>query len=845
MCLLIEFCKKGLMMKIKDLIVSNNYKLNHYKKIADQVMKKTQYFLQKDLASYPKITQKLKDELKSGKTEDDILIEAYGLVGAAATKVLHMTPYKVQIIGGIILNNNTIAEMHTGEGKTLTATQPLYLNALSGKGAHLVTANPYLAKRDAKELEPLYNSLGLTVGVNHEEIEDPEEVKKAYRADITYTTGSALGFDYLNDNLAQSKSERRQRGFNYVLLDEADSILLDNANTPLIISGKGRRLTTEYQQADAFVRGLDKESVIIEKEKHAVRLKPSGVMAAKAWYGNDLFENQRANVHYIMNALQAHFLYQNGKDYLIHLSPKEGVKTVELVDLNTGRVLDGQRFSEGIHQALEAKENVMIHTSNMTSATITYQSLFQKYNKVAGMTGTAMTDKEELDAVYGLDVMAVPTNKPDRRIDYPDKIYATQKEKYLAVAKEIVKYVKKGQPVLVGTQSVKDSNILSQLLDNYGISHNTLNANNPEKEAKIVSKAGRKGAVTVATNMAGRGTDIKLDKGVEELGGLVVLGTDRASSPRVDNQLRGRAARQGQRGVTQFFVSLEDDIFNHYRPDSLKRLKKKYNHDYHGEIHDKRINHLFNSAQKELATESFEGRKSDLTYESVIASEREEIYKQRNAILDDKIDYRKVLEGMAQNVVDEYFNNFHYRNSKKDERLPRKVINEVQTDLVNNHFTKTLITLGTYKSINQMKERILYAAKQEIDARFKVFGENIGDFLRPIFLHSIDYYWSKEISYLNDLKRMITLEGYRQANPYVEYQREASDSYQLMLENIRSAILELFYKTTIQIVQVPNQNLNGQALNQTEESQGVSLLKNEENNSDKGEEHEKESIGVK
>lgn len=788
-------------MSIKNLFFSNNSKLKRYSKIAEQVMERTQDYLKQDLDSYPKETQRLQQELKNGKTTDDILVDAYGLVGAAATKVLGMTPYKVQIIGGIILNHKMIAEMHTGEGKTLTATQPLYLNALSGKGAHLVTANPYLAKRDAKELEPLYNSLGLTVGVNHEEIDDPEEVKKAYRADITYTTGSALGFDYLNDNLAQNKDERRQRGFNYVLLDEADSILLDNANTPLIISGKGRKLTVEYQQADAFVRGLDKDSVIVEKEKHAVRLKPSGVMAAKAWYGDDLFENQRANVHYLMNALQAHFLYQNGKDYLTHISPKEGVKTVELVDLNTGRVLDGQRFSEGIHQALEAKENVMIHSPNMTSASITYQSLFQKYNKVAGMTGTAMTDKEELDAVYGLDVMAVPTNKPDQRTDYPDKIYASQKEKYLAVAQEIVKYVRKQQPVLVGTTSVKDSMILSQLLENYGIEHSVLNANNPQKEAKIVSKAGRKGAVTVATNMAGRGTDIKLDKGVEEQGGLVVLGTDRANSPRVDNQLRGRAARQGQRGITQFFVSLEDDIFNNYRPTSFKKQLKKYK-GYKGEIKDRRIERYFDSAQKELASQSFENRKSDLTYENIIADEREAVYKQRNAILDEKVDYRKVIDDMTNQVIDNYFEEL--KNKSESKKVTRRLIHQIQVDLINEKFAKTLITLGSkYSSIDEIKDRIKFATQQEINARFQLFGDRIKDFLNPIMLKSLDYYWSKEISYLNDLKRMITFEGYRQANPYVEYQREASDSYQEMLVNVRDSIIELFYKTTIQVVQMP------------------------------------------
>lgn len=829
-------------MSVKNLFLSDKSKLKKYGKLADKVMDKTQEYLKQDIKDYPKITDQLKQELQNGKTTDDILVDAYGLVGAAATKVLGMTPYKVQIIGGIILNHNMIAEMHTGEGKTLTATQPLYLNALSGKGAHLVTANPYLAKRDAKELEPLYNALGLTVGINHEEIDDPEEVKKAYQADITYTTGSALGFDYLNDNLAQSKNERRQRGFNYVLLDEADSILLDNANTPLIISGKGRKLTVEYQQADAFVRGLDKESVIVEKEKNAVRLKPSGVAAAKAWYGDDLFENQRANVHYLMNALQAHFLYQNGKDYLTRISPKEGVKTVELVDLNTGRVLDGQRFSEGIHQALEAKENVMIHTPNMTSATITYQSLFQKYNKVAGMTGTAMTDKEELDAVYGLDVLAVPTNKPDQRTDYPDKIYANQKEKYLAVAQEIVKYVRKQQPVLVGTTSVKDSMILSQLLDNYGIQHNTLNANNPQKEAKIVAKAGRKGAVTVATNMAGRGTDIKLDKGVEKQGGLVVLGTDRAKSPRVDNQLRGRAARQGQKGITQFFVSLEDDLFNNYRPNILKKLLKQYK-GFEGEIHDKRIERLFNNAQKELANESFENRKSDLTYESIIADEREAIYKQRNAILDDTLDYHQVMEKLVNDTIDTYFDSLKNELSPvtKEIKVTRRLINRIQKELINDRFTNTLMTLGSkYKNLTEIKNRIRFATQQEMEARFKLFRENISDFLRPIMLKSLDYYWSKEISYLNDLKRMITLEGYRQANPYVEYQREASNSYQEMLQNIRASIVELFYKTTIQIVPMPQQIAQENQLSEETNGEEVALNSTDSSNENlnEGESHE-------
>lgn len=774
-------------------ILGNKRKISKLSQRTELIMQRTQELIKEPTEKYLDITKRLQAELKKGKTEDDILNEAYALVGAAATHILGMTPYKVQIIGAIVLNGNMIAEMHTGEGKTLTATMPLYLNALSGKGAHLITANPYLAKRDAQELEPLYNGLGLSIGFTDEEETDVKSKQKAYNSDITYTTGAALGFDYLNDNLSQSTSQLRQRGFNYVLLDEADSILLDNAQTPLIISGRDTEKETGYRRADAFVRELDKNSVMVEKEKRAVRLKPSGVMAAKAFYGNDLFSNQPANVHYIMNALQAHYIYQRGVDYLTKNSKKEGIKTVELVDLNTGRVLDGQRFSEGIHQALEAKENTMIHTANNTSASITYQSLFSMYIKVAGMTGTAMTDKEELESIYGLDVLPIPTNKPDRRIDYPDKVFANREEKYKAVAEKVQEYNDKGQPVLVGTTSVKNSEYLSKLLFRYGIAHETLNANNPSAEAKIVAKAGRKGAVTIATNMAGRGTDIKLEKGVEELGGLVVLGTERHDSPRIDNQLRGRAARQGQPGITQFYVALDDDLFNKMVPSALKHYRKKYK-DYKGEILDKRVDKVFNTVQKELAIQNYENRKSDLTYENVIADERERIYKQRKAIISGTKDLYQETKQITLKVINSYFKKL------KDNKVTTQLIRSIQKDFIDKNLSDKLISLGNdYQSVEEIKSKITSAAINELNFRHKALGERFNIVVSPIYLNVFDFYWSKEIAYLNDLKRMITLEGYRQANPYVEYQRQASDSYNEMMRHIRLRIFQIFYQIVIQI----------------------------------------------
>lgn len=780
------------------MMIFDKLKIKRYTRLAEQVMQKTQALLKEDISTYPQHTAELKQQLANGKTEKDIILDAYALVGAGATKVLHMTPYKVQIIGGLVLNENAIAEMHTGEGKTLTATMPMYLNALSGKGAHLVTANSYLAKRDAEQLKPLYNALGLSVGYTDEVDENIPHKQKAYRADITYTTASTIGFDYLRDNLAKNPQEIRQRGFNYVLLDEVDSILLDNANTPLIISGVGQPITDGYQKADAFVRyHLNPNSVIIEKDKHCVRLKPSGIMSAKEFYGEDLFENQRANVHYLTNALQAYYLYNNGKEYLTHFSKKDGIQTVELIDTNTGRILDGQRFSDEIHQALEAKENVLIHAPNSTYASITYQSLFSMYNKVAGMTGTAMTDKGELSSIYNLDVLPIPPNKKDQRVDLPDKIYASQKEKFQAVAQAILKYRDRKQPVLVGTASVVSSEKLSQLLDNYGIEHETLNANNPEYESKIVAQAGQPKAVTIATNMAGRGTDIKLGKGVEDLGGLVVIGTERHTSPRIDNQLRGRTARQGQKGITQFYISLEDDIFKQYKPNKLEQYVAKYQ-GHQGEIHNKHLDRLFKDAQYQLSDQNFENRKSDLTYESIIGDERERIYQQRKLFVTDDYDPKAFLQQTCQNVIDDYFKKF------KKVKITHHLIREIQLKFIDKIFSESMITLGNtayYNDISDIKRSIQDASFDELKARSTVLKDQLQPVIDHIALLVIDFYWGKEINYLTDAKRTITLESYRQANPYVEYQRTASASFHDMVVNIQQSILQIFYQTKFNIIQ--------------------------------------------
>lgn len=783
---------------LKDLIAHRKQRIRQISERADKIMARVKYYQDIPLSEYPSITAKFKQELQDGKSEDDILDEAYALVSAASSKVLKMTPYKVQIIGGIILNSKTIAEMHTGEGKTLTATLPIYLNALSGKGAHLISVNSYLVNRDAQELAPLYNALGLTIGIN-DETKSIAEKKAAYAADITYTTNSELGFDYLRDNIATNKNTQVQRGFNYALIDEVDSVLLDNAQTPLIISKKSKSNVVAYQTADIFVRSLKSKDVIVEKDKHAVRLTRSGIKKAKRFYGKNLFindntnaKNNRMKIHTLMNALQAYFIYHNNEDYLVKDNQVTGIKTVELIDASTGRVLEGQRFADGIHQALEAKENVVIHSPNITTATITYQSLLQKYHKVAGMTGTAMTDAEELEAIYDLDVLPVPTNKPNHRIDLPDKVFATENEKYRAVAAKVLEYHDKKQPVLIGTTSVKNSDRLSKLLDLYGIKHVTLNAENPEKESNIIKHAGERGAITIATNMAGRGTDIKLADGVNELGGLVVLGTDRHETPRVDNQLRGRASRQGQNGVTQFYVSLEDDLFKKYIPKRLSHFDHKY-HNYQGEINNKLVHHLFTEAQTEISEQNYERRKGDLTYERIISNERDLIYQERQQILDNHINYYKLLQQIIADTLQQIANKY------KNHHISDEIITNIQ-QAVDDLFGKEQITVPT--TINNLKD-IIQAVKRDanksLDERKQLLDDNFDKVLQPMILNILDYYWCKEISYLTDLKNMIILQSYQQVNPYVEYQKQATASYQAMLIKVKESILQLFMQLNINI----------------------------------------------
>ena len=549
--------------------------LNQASNLAQQILDEANKYRDLPLDEFKTKTRQLQVQLANGKTENDLIVPAFALVVACSQQVLGMTPYLVQIIGGIALHYGMIAEMHTGEGKTLTATMPLYLNALSGKGVHLITVNSYLAKRDKEELTPLYNTLGLSVGFNNDDLGIVEK-QKAYNCDITYTTNSAVGFDFLNDHLMTNNEEKRQRHLHYAIIDEIDSILIDEAQTPLVIAGHQINQATNSMrhQAENFVRYLPNNEVIVEKDKHIVRLKPSAVIDAKQYFGNDLFTKQAQMVHFITNALQARFLYINGVDYI--KSIHNGIHEIALIDTNTGRILDGQQFSEGVHQAIQAKENVVIDGEQQTSATITYQSLLTKYDRVGGMTGTASTDSAEFNSIYNLNIMAVPPHKPIKRIDLPMRVFATKDDKFLALANEIVKYHDKHQPVLVGTSSVKSSNQLSRLLDSYGIQHETLNAENAELESKIVAKAGQENAITIATNMAGRGTDIKINDNVNQLGGLVVLGAEISVSPRIDNQLKGRCARQGQKGITQMFVSLEDDILQKTHTSDVTYYQRKY-----------------------------------------------------------------------------------------------------------------------------------------------------------------------------------------------------------------------------------------------------------------------------
>ncbi|MGG3956370.1 preprotein translocase subunit SecA [Bhargavaea massiliensis] len=737
-------------------------------------------------------TEEFKARLEKGETLDDLLVEAFAVVREAAKRVLGMYPYKVQLMGGIALHEGNIAEMKTGEGKTLTATMPVYLNALTGKGVHVVTVNEYLASRDATEMGKLYQFLGLSVGLNLTNM-SREEKQAAYNADITYGTNNEFGFDYLRDNMVLYKEHMVQRPLHYAIIDEVDSILIDEARTPLIISGTAQKPTKLYIQANAFVRTLKRDVDYTYDEKtKSVQLTEEGINKAERAFGIDnLFDLKHVTLnHHINQALRAHVVMQRDVDYVV-----EDGKIV-IVDPFTGRLMRGRRYSDGLHQAIEAKEGLEIQNESMTLATITFQNYFRMYEKLAGMTGTAKTEEEEFRNIYNMQVVVIPTNKPVIRDDRPDLIYRTMEGKFRAVVEDIAERHAKGQPVLVGTVSIETSELLSSMLTKRGIRHNVLNAKNHAKEAEIIAQAGQKGAVTIATNMAGRGTDIKLGEGVRELGGLAVIGTERHESRRIDNQLRGRSGRQGDPGVSQFYLSLEDELMRRFGSENMMAMMDRLGMDDSQPIQSKIVSKAVESAQKRVEGNNFDARKQLLQYDDVLREQREIIYRQRFQVLDSE-NLRDIVEKMIQSVIERVV-----RMHTPDEDMPEEwnvqaIVDYVQANLLPEGDVTINDLRG--KDPEEMIEFIWNKVRARYDEKeSRIPAEQMREFERVIVLRAVDMKWMEHIDAMEQLRQGIHLRAYGQIDPLREYQMEGYAMFEAMIASIEEEVARYIMKAEIE-----------------------------------------------
>lgn len=777
---------------LKKWVESDKRELNRLGKIADKVeayASTMESLSDKELQAK---TPELKQRYQDGATLDDILPEAFAVAREAARRVLGLYPYRVQIIGGIILHEGNIPEMKTGEGKTLTATMPVYLNALAGEGVHVVTVNEYLADRDATEMGELYNWLGLSVGLNIAS-KSPEEKREAYAADITYSTNSELGFDYLRDNMVVYKEDMVQRPLNFVIVDEVDSILIDEARTPLIISGQATGTTTLYIRTDRFAKTLTNEADYkIDLESKTVSLTEEGIQKAEQYFGlENLYDpDNTALNHHLDNALRANYIMIRDKDYVV----QEG--EVLIVDQFTGRIMDGRRYSDGLHQAIEAKERVDIEEETKTMANITYQNFFRMYKKLAGMTGTAKTEQEEFREIYNMDVISVPTNRPVIRDDRPDLLYPTLKSKFMAVVEDIKTRHQAGQPILVGTVAVETSELLSHLLDQAGIAHAVLNAKNHAREAEIIMNAGQRGAVTIATNMAGRGTDIKLGPGVKELGGLAVIGTERHESRRIDNQLRGRSGRQGDPGVTQFYLSLEDDLMLRFGSERIKMfLEKMKVADEDAVIQSKMISRQVESAQKRVEGNNYDTRKQVLQYDDVMRAQREVIYKQRQQVILEENSLKDVIMSMIKRTV-EHTVQMHTQGDKSAWDL-NGILDFAIAVMVN----EDSITIGdlTGKSQQELIDYLMQRAESNYAMKTKQLydASQMLEFEKVVILRVVDSRWTDHIDEMDQLRQSIGLRGYGQLNPLVEYQSDGYQMFEQMIGDIEYDVSRLFLKAEI------------------------------------------------
>ena len=777
-------------MSLKTLIDNNKKKVKKVAKLADRVMDLADDYAQMSDQELQQQTYIFQDRLANGETLDDIMIEAFAVAREADKRVLGMFPYKVQIMGGIVIHQGNLAEMRTGEGKTLTETMPVYLDALSGEGVHVITVNEYLSQRDAEEMGQVFEWLGLTVGVNGEKL-SPHEKKQAYNADITYSTNDQLAFDYLRDNMVLYKSDEVQRGLNFAIIDEVDSILIDECRTPLIISGEAESYKNLYKNCDKYAKTLNKDDYNYDKESKTISLTESGVEKANKFFGiHNLYDPTNFTLaHYVEEAIKAVFTMHRDKDYVVQNGE------VEIVDTFTGRVMEGRRFSDGLHQALEAKEGVEIKDANRTEASITYQNFFRMYKKIAGMSGTASTETKEFRETYHMDVVTIPTNNPVQRIDEPDLVFATKRAKFLASAKMIKKVHATGQPILVGTGSVDDSEILSHYLDEYHLPHFVLNAKNDSKEAQIVKKAGQIGAITIATNMAGRGTDIKLPKRAKELGGLFVLGTEKFESERIDNQLRGRAGRQGDPGVTQFFLSLDDEIIQRFGwSNKAKKLQKSWiKEDEYEAMQSKYLNHLIRDSQKRVEGDSYDERKNTLRYDDVLRQQREKIYAERQRTIDYDRPLDDVILAMFARTINRNVDKYYNKQEKNMEG-----IYQFMGDVLGiSGYDERLAVKDM--SRKDLKEYLFEQAEHELQRKTEalVHQEQLQEFEKVIILRAVDTGWKNQIDNLEQLRSSITLRGYGQYNPVVEYQKTASVMYDDMLADVEKSITRMFMRAEV------------------------------------------------
>ncbi len=774
----------------KGLFDSGYKELKRVEKIANQIdALSEEYKLLTDDELKAK-TPYFKEQIQNGKTLEDIMVEAFATVREAATRVLHMTPFKVQLMGALAMHGGNIAEMKTGEGKTLTSTLVVYLNALSGKGVHVVTVNEYLATRDATEMGELYKWLGLTVGLNLREL-SPEEKKAAYACDITYSTNNELGFDYLRDHMVQYKEQIVQRELNFAVVDEVDSILIDEARTPLIISGGAKSSDNLYIQADVFAKGLKEEDYDYDEKARHVVLTEAGMEKAERFFGLDnLYDLKNvALLHHIQNAIRANYVMQKDVEYVV----QDGA--IIIVDQFTGRLMFGRQYSEGLHQALEAKERVEIKKETKTVATITFQNYFRMYKKLAGMTGTAKTEEEEFRNIYNMYVVEVPTNKPVIRVDAPDNIYLTTKAKYEAIANEIEERHKKGQPLLIGTISIESSELLSSLLKKRHVPHDVLNAKQHEREADIIANAGQKGAVTIATNMAGRGTDIKLGEGVVELGGLCVLGTERHESRRIDNQLRGRSGRQGDPGYTKFFLSAEDELMRRFgseRFQSLLGIIVSQKDGSEQALESGMFSRFVESAQKKIEGQNFDNRKTVLEYDEVLRIQREIIYKQRNEILflDDLTPtITNMFANVTSRLVDSHSN---HKGFVEYTEMYEAALNYFPADAISMEDIKD-------KNANELKEYFLDVCYKLIESRKESVPEVIyKEFLKVVLLKFVDTYWTDHIDAMSELRQAVRLQSYAQVNPLREYKEVGFEKFETMIANIENDTIRFVNRAQIQ-----------------------------------------------